>query len=170
MALIKASYTVNRSKAYAGLLADTSLYNVGGACAAAKEIKVGVVVALDPTGKVVDGHKVVTDTISAETPNLVGVAIMSHAYSPAGVYDGGSAINVLTNGRAWVLCAKDLPEANKEFNKQVFLTTSGTVAATGIGTVYTTTGEWLKTDDENFDIIKIQVTQAQFQLPASPAA
>lgn len=170
MALIKASYTVNRSKAYAGQLADTSLYNVDGACAAAKSVKVGVVVALDPTGKVVDGHKVVTDTISAEAPNLVGVAIMSHAYSPAGVYDEGSAINVLTNGRAWVLCAKDLPEANKEFNKQVFLTTSGTVAATGIGTVYTTTGEWLKTDDENFDIIKIQVTQAQFQLPASPAA
>lgn len=170
MALIKASYTVNRSKAYAGLLADTSLYNVDGACAAAKEIKAGVVVALDPTGKVVDGHKVVTDTISAEAPNLVGVAIMSHAYSPEGVYDEGSAINVLTNGRAWVLCAKDLPEVNKEFNKQVFLTTSGTVAATGIGTAYTTTGEWLKTDDENFDIIKIQVTQAQFQLPASPAA
>lgn len=170
MALIKASYTVNRSKAYAGQLADTSLYNVDGACAAGKEIKVGVVVALDPTGKVVDGHKVVTDTISASNPNLVGVAIMSQAYSPAGVYDEFSAINVLTNGRAWVLCAKNLPEVNKEFNKQVFVTTSGTVAATGIGTVYTTTGEWLKTDDPTFDIIKIQVTQAQFQLPATPAA
>ncbi|UGV21797.1 hypothetical protein [Phage vB_EcoM-p111] len=170
MALIKASYTVHRAKAYAGQIADTSLYNVDGACAAAKSVKAGVVVALDPTGKVVDGHKVVTDTISAGAPNLVGVAIMSHAYSPEGVYDEGSAINVLTNGRAWVLCAKDLPEVNKEFNKQVFLTTSGTVAATGIGTAYTTTGEWLKTDDESFDIIKIQVTQAQFQLPASPAA
>jgi len=158
MALIKASYTVHRAKAYAGMIADTSLYNVDGTCAAEKDIKVGVAVALSPTGGVVDGHKVVVDTI-AEDSAIVGVTVMSHAYSPEGVYEEGSATNVLTHGRAWVLCEKALTEANRAFGKFVSFNTNGVAADTGTETLYSYTGEWLQTDDTQFDIVKIQVVQ-----------
>lgn len=177
MALIKASYTVHRAHAYAGMTpADTSLYNIDGTCCAGvANLPVGVIVALDPTQKVVDGHKVVTNVINtaAANPNLIGATIMSHAYSPEGVYDEGSATNVMTHGRAWVLCTKDLAEEAKEFNVQVSVNAKGVVANAGsgvIGTVYTTTGEWYKTDHAEYDIIKIQITQAQFQLPAPGGA
>lgn len=172
MALIKASYTVHRSKAYAGMHADTSAYNIDGTCCAGVDkLPVGVFVALDPAGGVVDGHKVVTNVIdtAASNPNLVGATLMSHAYSPEGVYDEGSAVNVMTAGRIWVLCAKSLSDAAKAFNVQVNINAKGEVVNSGagaIGTVYTTTGEWLKTDDPNYDLIKVQLTQAQFQLPA----
>lgn len=174
MALIQASWTVNRGKAYAGMLGDTSLYNVDGTCCAGVDkLKVGVIVALDPAQKVVDGHKVVTDTIdvAAANPNLIGATLMSHAYSPDGTYDEGSAVNVVTHGRMWVLCAKNLTDAQKAFNMQVHVTNKGIVANPGSGvlpTVYTTTGEWLKTDDPTYDIIKVQITQAQFQLAVTP--
>ena len=158
MALIKASYTVHRAKAYAGMIADTSLYNVDGTCAAEKDIKVGVAVALSTTGGVVDGHKVVVDTI-AEDSAIVGVTVMSHAYSPEGVYEEGSATNVLTHGRAWVLCEKALTEENRAFGKFVSFNTNGVASDTGTETLYSYTGEWFKTDDEQFDIVKIQVVQ-----------
>lgn len=177
MALIKASYTVHRAHAYAGMTpADTSLYNIDGTCCAGvANLKVGVIVALDSAQGVVDGHKVVTNVIdtAAANPNLIGATMMSHAYSPEGFYDEGSAVNVLTHGRAWVLCNKDLSDDNKLFNKQVSVNADGVVANAGsgvVGTVYTTTGEWYKTDDPNYDIIKIQITQAQFQLPAAGGA
>lgn len=174
MALIQASYTSERGKAYAGMLADTSLYNVDGTCCAGVDkLPVGVIVALDKTQKVVDGHKVVTSTIdvAAANPNLIGATLMSHAYSPDGTYDEGSAVNVVTHGRIWVLCAKALTEANRAFNMQVHITNKGVVTNPGSGnlpTVYTTTGEWLKTDDTNYDLIKVQITQAQFQLAVNP--
>lgn len=172
MSLIKASYSVRRGKAYAGQIADTSNYNIDGTCVCGNaKILIGKIVALEPSQKVVDGHKVVTDVIdtSAANPNLVGAVIMSHAYSPTGEYEEGTAINVMTHGRAWVLCKKDLQSDVGEFNKQVFIDASGVVVAsgTGLGTVYTTTGEWLKTNHADYDIVKIQLTQAQFQLPAS---
>ncbi|UGO53096.1 hypothetical protein HAZELMIKA_6 [Klebsiella phage vB_KaeD_HazelMika] len=177
MALIKASWTVRRSKAYAGMTpADTSLYNIDGTCCSGvPNLKAGVIVALDATQKVVDGHKVVTNVIDtgAANPKLVGATIMSHAYSPEGFYDEGSAVNVITHGRAWVLCKKDLTDENKEFGNQVFVDADGIVSNSGagvIGTVYTATGEWFKTDDANYDIVKIQITQAQFQLPAAGGA
>lgn len=168
MALIKASYTVHRAKAYAGMIADTSLYNVDGTCASEKDIKVGVAVALSPTGGVVDGHKVVVDTIT-EDSEIVGVTVMSHAYSPEGVYSEGSATNVLTHGRAWVLCEKALTEGNREFGKRVSFNANGVAADSGIETLYSYTGEWLQTDDTQFDIVKIQVVQnANFKASALP--
>ncbi|MEG0209059.1 MULTISPECIES: structural cement protein Gp24 [Gammaproteobacteria] len=170
MSLIKASFTVHRAKAYAGMIADTSLYNIDGVCAAGVDkLKTGLIVALDPSGDTLDGYKVVTNVINTANPNIVGVTVMSHSYSPDGTYELGCATNVMTNGRAWVLCEKSFPAAGYAFNKQVKITNAGVVSNSGaIGTVYTTTGEWLKTDHPDYDIIKIQVTQAQFQLPATP--
>lgn len=176
MSLIKASYSVVRGVAYAGQIADTSNYNIDGTCVTGdNKILIGKIVALDPEMKVVDGHKVVTDKIDlkAANPNLVGAAIMSHAYSPTGEYESGCAINVMTHGRAWVLCGKELPESARAFNQQVHVDASGVVTVAGdnaLGTVYTTTGEWFKTNHPDFDIIKIQLTQAQFQPPASGGA
>lgn len=171
MSLIKASYTVHRSKAYAGMLADTSLYNVDGTCCAGNfTLKVGVFVSVDEDEGVVNGHKVLSGVIEADKP-IVGLVIMSHAYSPAGVYDEGSAVNVLTHGRAWALCQKDMVAADFAFGKQVFVGANGEIvkatAAEAIATPYTFTGEWLKSDDQYSDIVKVQLTQTQFVAPAA---
>lgn len=168
MALIKASWTVNRAKAYAGQHADTSLYNFDGTCCAGVDkLPIGVVVALDPAGGVVDGHKVVTNVIAADS-KIVGATLMSHAYSPEGFYDEGCATNVMTHGRIWLLCAKSLSDAAKQFDTPIAVNATGVVVSSGsvLTTAYKATGEWLKTDDADYDIIKVQIIQTQ----AVPAA
>ena len=169
MALIQASYTVHRNKACAGMIADTSLYNVDGTCCAGVDkLPVGIFVVLDKTLKVVDGHKVVTNVVdtAAANPQIIGATIMSHAYSPEGVYDEGSAVNVATHGRVWMLCDKALTDADKAWGASISINAKGEVVKAGTAsalvTVHTSTGEWLKTDDANHDLIKVQITQAQF--------
>ena len=175
MALIQASYTVHRNKAYAGMIADTSLYNVDGTCCAGVDkLPVGIFVVLDKTLKVVDGHKVVTNVVdTAEAnPQIIGATIMSHAYSPEGTYDEGSAVNVATHGRVWMLCDKTLTDADKALGASISINAKGEVVKAGTAsalvTVHTSTGEWLKTDDTKYDLIKVQITQAQFQLQQTP--
>ncbi|QPB09464.1 hypothetical protein CPT_Solomon_006 [Klebsiella phage Solomon] len=168
MAQIPASYSRKRGKCIPGQIADTSAYNIDGTCVADKDIPTGVFVA--STGEVVEGHKVITQTINAENPNLVGVTIHSHAYSPEWKYDEASAANVMTAGRVWVRADDAFPDADGvKFNQQVFINTSGYVVASGaagaIGTIFTTCGEFEKFDD--IKLIKVQLTQGQFQLPAA---
>ena len=160
MALIKASYTVHRAKAYAGMIADTSLYNVDGACAADGVIKVGRLLAVSEV-QAVEGHKVVKVATDGSLP-LIGVSIMSHAYSANGEYEDGIAVNVLTHGRVWVPIVKaSLVEDDYSYGKQVLFNSDGVVARDGsIATGYKFTGQKLPSDDATYDLVQIQLLQS----------
>lgn len=165
MALIKASYTVHRSRAYAGQIADTSLYNVNGTCAAQSNLLIGKLVAVQDV-EPVDGH-IVVDVATDGTKPLLGIVIMSHAYSPEGVYEAGTATNVMTHGRVWALAEKSLTEAQAAFGGYVDFNASGVVSNGGaVKTGYKFTGEILDTDSPDYKIVKIQVIEGA----AAPAA
>lgn len=167
MALIKASYTVNRSKAYAGMIADTSLYNINGTCAAQSDLLIGKLVAVQEV-EPVDGH-IVVDVATDGTKPLLGIAVMSHAYSPTGVYEAGCATNVMTHGRVWALAEKTLTEVQAAFGGYVDFNASGVVSNGGaVKTGYKFTGEILDTDSPDYKIVKIQVLEGAVA-PAEPA-
>lgn len=162
MSLIRASYTVNRGQAYAGQIADTSLYNIDGTCAyndeATANLPIGVLVSA--TGAVVDGHKVVaTGNAAGQTP--LGIAVMSHAYSPTGEYEPGRAVNVMTHGRVWVLALVATADADLAFDKFISFNAAGIVATDGaVKTGWKSTGEILPSEDSRYKLVKVQVLQS----------
>lgn len=163
MALIRASYTVHRGQAYVGQIADTSLYNIDGACAADGNLQIGVPVAVQEV-QPIEGHKVVKLAVDNSLP-ILGVTIMSHAFSPAGLYDDGSAVNVMTHGRVWVQASNDLTEEQAAFDKVVSFDSNGVVVDGGaVKTGYKFTGEILQGQQEQggqpFKLVKIQVLQS----------
>lgn len=91
-----------RSVALAGMISDTSLYNIDGACVVggATAIPVGTVVKFS-TAQPVDGHKIVEAT-GLTTGNALGVVVRSHYETPDGTARVNEAVNVMTHGRIWV--------------------------------------------------------------------
>lgn len=168
MSLIRASYTVTRGQAYAGQIADTSLYNIDGACVAQGEIPIGKLVCVEQV-QPVEGHKVVSVAKDATKP-LLGIAIMSHAYSPTGAYEDGIAVNVMTHGRVWALVKADsFTDADAAYDKAVSFNADGIIDKAGtIKTGYTFTGEVLPTTDAKYKIAKIQLIQSA-KAPAANA-
>lgn len=163
MALIRASYTVHRGQAYVGQIADTSLYNIDGACAASGKVLIGIPVAVQAV-QAIEGHKVVKLATDNSLP-ILGITIMSHAYSPAGEYDDGLAVNVMTHGRVWVKASNDITEAQAAYDKPVSFDASGVVANGGaVKTGYKFTGEILQGEhapgEQPFKLVKIQVLQS----------
>lgn len=155
---IPATYTRKRDICIPGQIADTSLYNIDGTCAAANDILTGVLVAL--SGGVVNGHKVV-DTAKTADAVLVGVTTHSHYYSPEFKYDQYSAVNVMTHGRVWCRADAGVTEADCAFKSLVTFGADGTVAKGDAGLIktgYTHTGEWFKNKDGDI-LVKIQLTQ-----------
>lgn len=176
---IPATYTRKRDICIPGQIADTSLYNIDGTCAAANDILTGVLVAL--SGGVVDGHKVVdaaktanavlvVDTAKTANAVLVGVTTHSHYQSPEFKYDKFSAVNVMTHGRVWCRAASTVTAADCAFKSLVTFGDDGTVAKGDAGLIktgYTHTGEWFKNKD-GVVLVKIQLTQ-DATAPAAPA-
>lgn len=161
MALITASYTRLRAKAYAGQIADTSLYNIDGTCVHSDEatapLPIGVLVST--TGTLVEGHKVVVAG-NASGQKIVGVAIMSHAYSPTGEYEQGVATNVMTHGRVWALALAAITDTQAAFKNPVSFNADGIVDPEGtVATGFTFTGEVLPSSDSRYKLVKIQLTQ-----------
>lgn len=91
-----------RSVALAGMISDTSLYNIDGACVVggATAIPAGTVVKFT-TAQPVDGHKTVEAT-GLTTGNALGVVVRSHYETPDGTARVNEAVNVMTHGRIWV--------------------------------------------------------------------
>ncbi|HAN8053948.1 TPA: hypothetical protein IF905_004992 [Escherichia coli] len=91
-----------RSVALAGMISDTSLYNIDGACVVggAAPIPAGTVVKFT-TAQPVDGHKIVEAT-GLTTGNALGVVVRSHYETPDGTARVNEAVNVMTAGRIWV--------------------------------------------------------------------
>lgn len=104
-----------RRTATAGMVGDTSLYNIDGTCVTKSGFTKGVGFAVgiekgaDTVGAAasVDGYKVLT---LPALDNVYGVLVRSHYESPRGVYGGAAAsqfdydiANVMTHGRIWMV-------------------------------------------------------------------
>lgn len=106
MAQITAHYQKDMAIALPGMVADTSRYNIDGACVlnGNTDILVGVAVQIDSV-QAVDGHKVMKPMASGGT--AYGVAIRSHFQTKGKdgqmYYEAGSGLNVMTSGRCWVI-------------------------------------------------------------------
>lgn len=117
-----------RSVALAGMVADTSLYNIDGACVVggSAAIPVGTVVGVT-SAQPIDGHKVVAATgITAD--NVLGVVVRSHYETPDGTARVNEAVNVMTAGRIWV---RTTLSAAPTFGAPVSVSEAGVVVAAG---------------------------------------
>lgn len=162
MALINATYTVNRAQAYAGQIADTSLYNIDGTCAhnpnATANLQIGVLVSVLSV-QPIEGHKVVAAGAPANSTPL-GIGIMSSVYSPGGEYEPGRAVNVMTHGRVWVLALAALTDAQAAYGLPVSFNADGIVENGGaVDTGWKFTGEVLPSSNPAYKLVKIQVLQ-----------
>lgn len=122
-----------RRQATAGMIADTSLYNIDGACAMSSSLvrQVGTAVGVS---SVVDGHKVLSAP-SAES--VYGVLVKSHYESPKGTYGGAAGdiddyqvANVMTHGRIWVQTSLDAAPA---FGSAITVNAAGIASSTAAG-------------------------------------
>lgn len=129
-----------RSVALAGMISDTSLYNIDGACVVggAAPIPVGTFVGVT-SAQPVDGHKVVGLPAVIGTPvKPYGVVVRSHYETPDGTARVNEAVNVMTHGRIWV---RTTLAAAPAFGSKVFVNASGVVAAEAPAAAAATTWE-----------------------------
>lgn len=139
---IPATYRVEMSRALPGQVSDTSAYNIDGACVLDGDVNVLVGVAVQHGGVDAMGNKKVKPM--ASEGKAYGVAIRSHFQTTSAngrmVYEAGGGINVMTEGRVWMV-AKD--ETAPAYQTAIKLTENGEVD-TANGTVET---KWVATGD-----------------------
>lgn len=153
-----------RSVALAGMISDTSLYNIDGACVVggATAIPAGTVVKFT-TAQSVDGHKIVEAT-GLTTGNALGVVVRSHYETPDGTARVNEAVNVMTHGRIWV--RSSLTSA-PTFGAPVLVSATGLVEDSGaVATDWTFAGGYIKntgTDPQDLSVdgalVEVQVKQ-----------
>ncbi|CAJ42230.1 hypothetical protein rtp26 [Escherichia phage Rtp] len=155
-----------RSVALAGMVSDTSLYNIDGACVVggANAIPVGTVVGASvPADERLAGHKVITATgITAD--NVYGVVVRSHYETPDGTARVNEAVNVMTHGRIWVRTSLT---AAPTFGAPVLVSATGLVESAGaVETGWTFAGGYIAntgTDPQNLSVdgalVEVQVKQ-----------
>lgn len=164
-----------RSVALAGMVADTSLYNIDGACVVggSTAIPVGTVVGVT-SAQPVDGHKVVGLPVVTGSPvKPYGVVVKSHYETPDGTARVNEAVNVMTHGRIWV---RTTLAAAPAFGSKVFVNASGVVTAKaatatwetgftfsgGYASAYVNNGKDPIKQGESYDgaIVEVQLTQS----------
>lgn len=126
-----------RSVALAGMVSDTSLYNIDGACVVggSDAIPVGTFVGVT-SAQPVDGHKVVGLPAVTGTPvKPYGVVVKSHYETPDGTARVNEAVNVMTHGRIWV---RTTLAAAPAFGSKVFVNANGVVVAKAAGSTWET--------------------------------
>ena len=153
-----------RSVALAGMISDTSLYNIDGACVVggSDAIPVGTVVKFT-TAQPVDGHKIV-EASGLVTGNALGVVVRSHYDTPDGTARVNEAVNVMTHGRIWV--RSSLTSA-PTFGAPVLVSATGLVEDSGaVDTGWTFAGGYIKntgTDPQDLSVdgalVEVQVKQ-----------
>ena len=153
-----------RSVALAGMISDTSLYNIDGACVVggSDAIPVGTVVKFS-TAQPVDGHKIVEAT-GLTTGNALGVVVRSHYETPDGTARVNEAVNVMTHGRIWVRSSLTSPPT---FGAPVLVSATGLVEDSGaVATDWTFAGGYIKntgTDPQDLSVdgalVEVQVKQ-----------
>ena len=158
MAQVNASYQRDMAAALPGMVADTSKYNIDGACVVnGGEVLVGAAVQV-VQAQAVDGHKLVKAIEAGATP--YGVAIRSHyqtvnAATKQMVYEDGGAINVMTSGRVWMVSKSTTAPT---FGAAVKLDADGTEKSDGaIETTWTYAGGFTKYKD--IQLVEVQLHQ-----------
>lgn len=169
MATIGASYFAVMSRALPGQVSDTSAYNIDGACvlenaAGNQNQSVFVGVAVQHGGVDAMGNKLIKPM--AASGKAYGVAIRSHFQTTSAdgrmIYESGGGINVMTEGRVWML-AKDA--SAPAFGTTIKLSNDGQVD-TGSGAIET---NWIATGDfTEFQGLKLVEVQVQ-KVPAVSA-
>lgn len=155
-----------RSVALAGMVSDTSLYNIDGACVVggATAIPVGTAVRVSTLEPLIDGHKSVIATGIAANAAL-GVVVRSSYETPNGTAEAKGAVNVLTAGRIWV---RTTLAAAPNFGTAVLVNSDGVVTTDGVATGWTFAGGFIsntKTSDgkQNLSpdgaLVEVQVKQ-----------
>lgn len=151
-----------RRQATAGMVADTSLYNIDGACVTSSALvrNVGTAVGV---GSVVDGHKVL---VAPATGNVYGVLVKSHYESPRGSYGGAvgnvdnfSVSNVMTHGRIWMATSLSAAPA---FGSAVTVDANGLATSGGtLTTNWTFAGGFQAADAVSGEpaLVEVQVIQ-----------
>lgn len=169
MATIGASYFAVMSRALPGQVYDTSDYNIDGACvlenaAGNQNQPVFVGVAVQHGGVDAMGNKLIKPM--AASGKAYGVAIRSHFQTTSSdgrmIYESGSGINVMTEGRVWML-TKDA--SAPAFGTTIKLSEDGQVDTTS-GAIET---NWIATGDfTKFQDLKLVGVQVQ-KVPAASA-
>lgn len=162
MATIGATYHEHMARALPGQWGDTSAYNIDGACVVGQpdggkvgDIYVGA--AVQHGGVDAMGNKLIKPMATSD--KAYGVAIRSHFQTTAKngrmVYEDGSGINVMTEGRVWMLRDKDEKTA-PTFGAAVKLDENGFVKNKGtIETTWTFTGDYTAFGD--LQLVEVQV-------------
>lgn len=155
---IGASYQKDMAIALPGMVADTSRYNIDGACVltGSVNIAVGVAVQVD-TAQAIDGHKLMKPM--AAGGKAYGVAIRSHFQTVNAngqmEYEAGGGLNVMTSGRVWVISKDTTAPA---FGSAVKFDVDGKQKADGaIVTTWTYAGGFTKFGD--IQLVEIQLMQ-----------
>ena len=126
-----------RSVALAGMVSDTSLYNIDGACVVGgtAAIPVGTFVGVT-SAQPVDGHKVVgLPVVTGSAVKPYGVVVKSHYETPDGTARVNEAVNVMNHGRIWV---RTTLEAAPALGGKVYVDASGVVVKQAAGTTWET--------------------------------
>jgi hypothetical protein len=162
MATIGATYHEQMARALPGQWGDTSAYNIDGACVVAKaeggdtgDIYVGAAVQFSGVDSM--GNKLIKPM--GADGKAYGVAIRSHfqTVSKNGrmVYENGGGINVMTEGRVWMLRNKGEKTA-PTLGAAVKLDENGFVKNEGtINTTWTFTGDYTAFGD--LQLVEVQV-------------
>lgn len=157
-----------RSVALAGMVSDTSLYNIDGACVVggSDAIPAGTAVSVT-TAPLIDGHKIVTAVnVAADAATgagALGVVVRSHYETPDGTARVNEAVNVLTAGRIWM---RTTLASAPTFGAPVLINEAGVVATGGVATGWTFAGGYIAntgTDPQNLSVdgalVEVQVKQ-----------
>lgn len=155
---IAAHYQKDMAIALPGMVADTSRYNIDGACVlnGDVDILVGVAVQVE-SAQAVDGHKLMKPM--ATGGKAYGVAIRSHFQTKGKdgqmYYEAGGGINVMTSGRVWVISKDATAPA---FGDPVKFDVDGKQKADGaIETAWTYAGGF--TTYQDLKLVEIQLHQ-----------
>ncbi|WPK33209.1 hypothetical protein [Escherichia phage AV105] len=160
MAKIGASYFETMARALPGQVSDTSAYNIDGACVLEKDDGVPIFVGVAVKLKGVDsmGNKII-NAISSAGDNPYGVAVRSHFQTTTNdgrmVYEAGGGINVMTEGRCWMIAAD---ESAPEYGKPIKIKHENGIVDTstgGIATNWVATGDYTTFGD--LKLVEVQV-------------
>lgn len=158
-----ADYGVLMGAQCPGCLGDSSVYNIDGACFVSEEAESIICGKIVTVKSIYDGqYKEITDRFTAKTL-AYGVAMRSHIETFVDdegymAYRSGDPINVISNGRAWVLTENI--NSQPTFGQPVKVGADGFANAEGwevAGWIYT--GGWQKWNSL-FYMVEIQINQS----------
>lgn len=133
-----------------GRLADTSDYNIDGACVAGEELEFGQAVYVD---SIVDGMKVIRALTGDKVP--YGITFFSHFEQVNGKIPEGEVVNVVSHGRIWTRSALDTAPAL--FSKLKFNESGQVDGAGSFATNWTFAGGLVRAGE--LHAIEVQVLQ-----------